>query len=290
MRLRTRIGGIAAAVTAVLVTVGPSADAGDRAFRDLVVVKGRVVTGTNRYLGMPQSDLGAPFGTAGFSNVGAHNRAGSQPLPLTQRSPGSTVLATFVDPEFLSIVGKTPADVNPAVLNIPINDVPVNVSPAGDQRVPLNDEHRAGALEASRAEPNRTVTLADWARADGVAIIRCGPSGNHLTLRLDDLLPNKLYTAWAIVGTSNGLAPLPMGGVPNAMVTDSEGRATFSRSLRKCPTDPSVTDGQLLLIDIVMHSDNQVYGAMPDLPLAGLFTGAVNQTHLEFPIRGQSLR
>jgi hypothetical protein len=187
-------------------------------------------------------------------------------------------------------VGKTPADVDPSVLNVPINDVPVNVSPAGDQRVALNEERGASALEATRAEPNRTVTLADWARADGTATIRCGASGNQLTLRLDDLLPNKLYTVWAIVGTRDGLAPLPMGGVPNALVSDASGRATFSRTLRACPTDPAITEGRLLLIDIVLHSDNQLYGATPDLPLVGLFTGAVNQTHLEFPIRGQSLQ
>ena len=288
MRLHTRLG-VAAAVATAICTLTSTADAGDRTPR-LVTIKGRVVTGTNRYLGTPQSDLGAPFGTAGFSNVGAHNRAGSQPLALTPRSPPSTVLATFVDPGFLAIVGKTPADVNPAALNIPINDVPVNVSPAGDQRVALNDERGASALEATRADPNRTVTLADWARADGTATILCGPGGNRLSLRLDDLLPNKLYTVWAIVGTSNGLAPLPMGGVPNALVTDSAGRATFSRNLRACPTDPSITDGRLLLIDIVLHSDNQLYGAMPDLPLAGLFTGTINQTHLEFPVRGQSLQ
>jgi hypothetical protein len=81
-----------------------------------------------------------------------------------------------------------------------------------------------------------------------------------------------------------------MGGVPNAVVTDAGGRASFARTLRSCPTDPAITEGRVLLIDIVLHSDNQLYGAVPDLPLAGLYTGAINQTHLEFPIAGQPLQ
>ena len=284
-----RIIGLSAMLAAVTLAAPPlHAEAG--VFRAALSIKGRVVTGTNRYLDTPLSDLGAPFGTAGFSNVGAFNPAGAQPLPLSPGSKPSTLLATFVDPAFLGIIGRTPADVPASVLNIPLNEVPVNVSPAGDQRIALNGELIASALEPSRAEPTRGVTLAEWAKAGGVATLRCGALGNHLSLRLDDLLPNKLYTVWAIVGTRDGLAPLPLGGVPNALVTDAGGRASFSRSLRSCPTDPAISEGRVLLIDIVLHSDNQVYGAVPDLPFAGLYTGAINQTHLEFPLAGRSLQ
>lgn len=258
--------------------------------KNRTTIKARVVTGTNRYLGTPLSDLGPPFGTAGFSNVGAYNPAGTGPLPLTPRARPSTRLATFVDPDFLAIVGRTPADVDPSTLNVLINDIPVNVSPAGDLRIRLDGELGASATEPTLAEPSNDVTLAAWARANGVATIHCGIRRNHLSLRLRDLLPNRLYTVWAIVAGPDGLAPLPMGGVPNVVVTDAAGAADFSRTLRRCLTDPTSTDGRVMLIDIVLHSDQQLYGAMPDLPLAGLFTGAVNQTHLEFPIRGVSLR
>src|SRR5437016_5604128 len=120
---------------------------------DKLHIKAHVVSGTNRFLGQPLFDFGSSFGTAGFSNVGAFNRSGSQPLPLTQQTPESALLATFVDPDFLAVVGKTPADVNPNLVNLPLRDVAVNADLAGKQRVPTVGIRSAQQTQPSQAEP-----------------------------------------------------------------------------------------------------------------------------------------
>lgn len=252
-------------------------------------IKGRVVTGTNRFLGQPLTDFGAPLGTAGFSNVAAQNSYGAQPIPLTTDTPSSALLATYVDPMFLSLIGKTPADVDPAQLNVLLQDVPVNVDPAGSVRSSLKGILQAVQMHPSLAEPSAHITLAHWVHAEGVASITCQTEEmSTVAIKLKNFLPNRIYTMWAILGGAE-LVPLPLGGVPNAIVTNNRGNARFERVLKFCPFQTRSGDRPLLLIDVVFHSDQQVYGAVPDLPFADLFTGLVNHTQYEFPLMGTSV-
>jgi len=257
-----------------------------------VMIKGRVVTGTNRFLEQPLTDFGAPLGTVGFSNIAAHNPSGGQPIPLTPDTPLSARLATYVDPVFLDFIGMTPADVDPAKLNILIQDVPVNVDPVGSQRSPLKGILQSSQAQPSLAEPSTHIILADWMQAQGTALIKCwigGIRANTIKIALKGFLPNRLYTIWAILG-GNELTPLPLGGLPNAIVTDSHGNASFERVLNFCPFRVKPGDRPLLLIDVVFHSDQQLYGAVPDLPFASLFTGTINHTQYEFQIMGTSVQ
>lgn len=253
-------------------------------------IKGRVVTGTNRFLGQPLTDFGVPLGTAGFSNVAAHDAYSAQPIPLSTDTPLSALLATYVDPDFLALIGKSPADVDPAKLNVLLQDVPVNVDPAGSARSTLKGILQSGQAQPSLAEPSAHITLADWVRAEGTASIKCETARTStVRIALKKFLPNRTYTVWAILG-GDGLAPLPLGGVPNAVVTDNRGDARFERALNFCPFGTRQDERPLLLIDVVFHSDHQVYGAVPDLPFANLFTGTINHTQYEFQIMGRALR
>src|SRR5215208_3624583 len=162
-------------------------------------IKGRVVTGTNRFLGQPLTDFGGLIGTGGFTNVAAHNPSGAEPTPLAPGARPSTRLATYVDPDFLALIGKTPADVDRSKLNVLINDVPVNVSPAGDERATLSGILRSGQAQPSLAEPSAHVTLADWVRASGTAQIKCRGGAGSVRLELKGLLANRLYTVWGIL-------------------------------------------------------------------------------------------
>ena len=252
-------------------------------------IKGRVVTGTNRFLGQALTDFGAPLGTAGFTNIASYDSNGNQPVLLTPGTPLAALLATYVDPVFLSLIGKTPAEVDPSKLNILLQDVPVNVDPAGNKRLPLNGILQSGQMQPSLAEPSAHITLSDWVRAEGFALIKCRtPSSSTVAITLKSFLPNRLYTVWAILG-GDELTPLPLGGVPNAIITDSHGDARFERVLNFCPYQTGPGERPLMLIDIVFHSDHQTYGAVPDLPFANLFTGTINHTQYEFQIMGTSL-
>jgi hypothetical protein len=247
-------------------------------------------SGTNRFLGQPISDFAFGFGTAGFSNVGAFNPSGSQPLPLGQQTPLSSALATFVDPDFLALLGKTPADVNPNLVNLPLRTVAVNADLAGVIRVPTIGIRSAQQTQPSQAEPAGPVTLGDWVRARGTALIECENGAGDVHLEFSGLLANRMYSVWGIFGGANGLFPFPVGGVPNIFVTDRHGRATFERQLNFCPGHTAANESPLLAIDVVFHSDNQVYGLVPEPDLAGFFTGTVTNTQLEFLVQGRELQ
>lgn len=257
--------------------------------RRTIFMEARTATGTNRFLSRPLSDLGAPFGTAGFSNVGAFNESGGPPLPLTTETPASTLLATFVDPGFLALFGKTPGDVDQGLLNLPLRSVAANVSLAADQRAATTPIREAEQLQPSQAMPAVPITLGDWVRARGIGFIRCEEEGSRVRLELKGLLPNRLYSVWALFG-GDAITPFPLGGVPNLIVTDRQGNASFERELNFCPFNLAPGQRPLLAIDVVFHSDSQNYGIVPEPDLAGLFTGTVTHTQLEFLVTGTPLR
>ncbi len=250
-----------------------------------VLIHGDAVTGTNRLKGQPVRDFGFPLGTAGFFNVSAHNPTGEDPLPITPDTPESAILATGVDPEFLSLLGLTLEDVDPALLNVPLREVPVNVDPAGVVRSSLPSVLDVDPLTPSQAYPADPITLADWLDAKGFASVRCVNNTATVRLSVAGLVPNRLYTVWAIFG-GDALIPRPLGGVPNVLTTDEHGSGRFERTLVSCPLEPAAGEARMLLIDIVLHSDQQVYGDVPDLPFAGLITGIITHTQLEFALFG----
>lgn len=253
-----------------------------------VLIKAKVTTGTNRFLSRPLHDFGPPIGTAGFSNVGARNPSGAQPLPLTTDSPESSLLVTFVDPGFLALFGKTIDDVSPSLLNVPLRDVKMNVDLNGAQRAAPAPITLTEQLQPSQASPADPVTLGQWTRAQGFAHITCKGNESNVRLDLKGLLPNRVYSAWGLFG-GQGITPFPLGGAPNVMVTDDHGNATFERELNFCPFDLKPGQLPLLAIDIVFHSDHQNYGLVPELDLAGFFTGTITHTQLEFLVTGDDL-
>jgi hypothetical protein len=255
-----------------------------------VVLRAHAASGTNRFLGQPISDFSFGFGTAGFSNVGVFNASGNQPLPLDSQAFSSSILATSVDPGFLALFGKTSADVNPNLVNVPLRSVAVNADLAGVNRVSTVGIGSAAQTQPSQAEPARTVTLGDWVRARGSAAIECENHAAIVQLEFSGLLPNRIYSVWGIFGGPSGLFPFPLGGVPNIFVTDRSGRASFERQLNFCPQRTAANESPLLAIDVVFHSDNQIYGLVPEPDLAGFFTGTVTNTQLEFLVNGRELQ
>ncbi len=258
--------------------------------KNSLLLRAHPASGTNRFLGEPISEFSFGFGTAGFSNVGVFNASGSQPLPLEPQTRPSSILATFVDPGFLALFGKTSTDVNPRLVNVPLRDVAVNADLAGVNRVTTIGIASAQQTQPSQAEPAAAVTLADWLRARGIAAIECESHAARVRMELSGLIPNRIYSVWGIFGGPSGLFPFPVGGVPNIVVTDRDGRATFDRQLNFCPQQTAPNESPLLAIDVVFHSDNQVYGLVPEPDLAGFFTGTVTNTQLEFLVNGRELR
>ena len=176
--------------------------------RQVKRVHGVAVTGVNSVVGKPFFSWGEPFGASfNFPTMGALNRNGPNPLPLTASSPKSTILVTWIDRVFLALFNKPPDYViNPAWLNVPLRDVPVNVDFAFMQTAPLRGVRDAEPLELAQAEPANDITLGQWLKANGVATIECSGDTASIKLRMSNLIPNRMYSVWATMG-----APTPPG-------------------------------------------------------------------------------
>jgi hypothetical protein len=247
------------------------------------VIDGRVVTGINKLFGSPVHTLGA-LGTLGFTTVAGFNPNGKQPIPLTSNSAPDTVLASTVDPAILQALGIPPGSVDPKRLNVPLNDVGVITSTDGS-RMRVSDHLSAGQLEPSRAGSCDPITLKQWLKARGKARIRC--AGRHtptIEMKLSGLVPRGLYSVWQVLVGAQGPIPLPLGGVPNVVVTDERGQGQFSAKLNFCPFSLHPGEVPLAIIEVVYHSDGAVYGAVPELQKAGFPPGLVTHVHLDFPI------
>src|SRR5256885_17134784 len=120
---------LAALVLVLIQSISGAAEpqgGGNRNYRERVI-HSIVATGLNDVLGRAPFDLGEPFGTFGFSMVGIQNKNGGDPLPLTPSASDSDILVTVASQGFLTLAGKTRADVPPGSENIPLRDVPINV-------------------------------------------------------------------------------------------------------------------------------------------------------------------
>ncbi|MFL5344894.1 MAG: hypothetical protein ACJ8AT_08870 [Hyalangium sp.] len=250
------------------------------------VIEARVVTGINRLLGQPVHHLGA-LGTLGFTTVAGFNAHGKDPIPLTSDSDPDTVLASTVDPAILAALGIPPGSVDPKRLNVRLNDVGVITSTDGT-RLPVRAHLSAGQLEPSRAGSAKPITLKQWLRARGTARLHCaGRDETTIEMEFAGLVPRGLYSVWQVLVGSQGPVPLPLGGVPNVVVTDECGRGTFSAQLNFCPLSLLPGEVPLAIIEVVYHSDGALYGAVPELQKAGFPPGLVTHVHLDLPVSAQ---
>lgn len=262
-------------------------------------IRGVPVTGVNSVLGKPFFSWGEPFGAAfNYPAMGVFNKDGADPLPLDANTPQSAILSTYIDPVFLALLGK-PADyvVNPEWINVPLRDVPINIDFAFVQKQTLPGVREAGALELAQAQPANDITLGQWMEASGVVTINCSGAGADVKLRMRSLIPNRMYSVWALMGlppqpgsTIPAAFPIPIGGTPNFFMTDKNGAATFSRWMKGCPLDTQSMGSPMLLIDVHYNANQQTYGAVvtPGF-IDGNWPGIITFSHVVFPINVELL-
>ena len=258
-------------------------------------IKAVAVTGDNNRFQQPLYNLGPALGTGFFNWVFVYNPDGGDPLFMTEDMPGDSILVGGVDP-VAQALGLAPSFVDPALTNIPLHTAPVTVADLGRgigtgnrAQVPVATEYPSGAA-VTRSTPNEPVTIDSWFRAGGTMKVVCRPSGQtRFRITMNNLIPNGVYTLWTIYlvdadgdGVDDGVAPYPLGGVPNVVIPDADGRAEVVRQIGFCP----MTEEKLLFVDIAWHSDGNVYGGVPDLPFDPVVPqamGMVTHTHLQFP-------
>lgn len=257
---------------------------------DARVLEGYPVTGLNCRLGEPLADFGPPLGKFHFTTAGAHDPGGLVPLPLSPGASLETLLATTADPTVLAVFDVEPEEIDPTVLNVPLRQVPANIDPAGDVRRALPDHFTVAPTDPNQTTPSSPITLGRWLEARGTALVLCHPDGSAIVdLRMRRLVPNRLYTVWAFFLTLEGPRPIPLGGAPNTFGTGPWGDGRFVRALSYCPFEPTEEGERQLTIDVVLHSDHQVYAIEPALARAGLPPGVVAHAQLEFRLAGEPL-
>jgi hypothetical protein len=268
--------------------------AGDRLDKRIKRIRGVTVTGVNSVRGKPFFSWGGPFATFNFPDLFVYNEHGTEPLLIDENTPDSAIVATGVSPEYLFIRGQTASVIPPGSTNLPLRNVPINIDFNYVKRVPLRGLLQADPLELSQSEPANPITLGQWMKASGVAVIDCSGEGATVKLRLKSLIPNRIYSAWATMTLPAQVGqpgvnsfPLPIGGTPgNIFLTDKNGDATFERWIKFCPFDTQSTGGSTpsipaLDIEVLYHADFQAYGA---IPAPGLMLGLITFDHLVFPI------
>lgn len=259
------------------------------------ILKGYAVTGFNSILGKPFYNWGEPFGPFNFSTMGVYNASGAASLPLNHSTPGSAVLATYVDPTFLIVTNANPEDVDPNWINVPLRDVPVNTDFGFVNTETLKGTLDTMPLEVAQAEPSNDITLEQWMAAEGNGNIYCEGESATIKLKMTNLIPNRMYSIFGSLGlpkdgSATTFFPIPLGGTPNMVVTDEDGDATYRRQIGFCPLNPESTNRELLTINVQYHANHQNYGAVPEPGFVdGLWQGIITFNHLQFPVNVELL-
>lgn len=276
-------------------SMGAVAHDRDENSRRVKRIQGVIVTGTNSVLGKPLFSWGGPFGAFNFPTTFVYNQHGTQPLPLDETTPPSAILATGVSPEYLFIRGETPDVVKPEWINVPLRKVPVNIDfdPSLTKKTVLRGLLEADPVERAQSEPASDITLGQWMKASGVLTINCAGRGAELKMRMQSLIPNRLYSIWATMGLpdpgsgiENPTIPWPVGGTPSVLMTDEHGDATFKRWIKFCPLDKRATRDPMLTIELLYHANHSIYGA---IPAPGIMLGLITFPHVLFPINVELL-
>jgi hypothetical protein len=261
------------------------------------VIRGITVTGVNDVRGQPAFSWGPPYGTFGFPTLGVRNENGPEPLPIDSSTPDSAVLATYIDPEFLVVSGARPEDVKPEWVNVPLFDVPINVDFNFVQYAPLPSVLNSTPIRPAQVEPGTNpITMGKWMDASGIAKISCKGDRATVKLRLRDLIPRRMYTVWATLGLpSDGSAetffPIPLGGVPNILMSELDGSGEYEREIKFCPLKPRSTLRPLLTINVQFHATAQNFGGVPEPGfLPGWWQGVITFNQVVFPVNAEPLR
>ncbi len=276
-------------------------------------IKGDAATGINDLCGLPLFNLAVIEGippTIHATILGEYNPDGETPIPISPSNcDDDIVVVTNTDPNFLARAGLPDIDIR--LKNIPLRDVPVISSPDGRRStLPSLNSVPGNALPPTKSNPNGVIKLGDWLNAQGWMYLRCNADGTaKVKIRFKNLIPNGLYSLWGLwnatpPGASQArLVPVPLGGIPNAMVPDEQGRATFTRQLASCPKDQAEDESIMLFVDLAYHSDGDLSGAFPQIVgsptkfktkdgtefSSVLVPGAVTHDHVLFLISGDKL-
>ena len=278
-------------------------------------VKGVPVTGFNEVCGEAVQEIPLPpplSPTFHGAFVGEYDPSAqaTDAIPLTPTNCNSEILlATTTDPTYRDTFGFP--DPDSRLKNVQLRNVATTITFDGlRSSLPSMGILPPNPFPPTKNQSNEPITLGDWLNAKGHMKIRCNRDGSaRVKIWLRKLVPDSIYSVLAIWNTTPPgfsaptVVPLPLGGLPNIVVTNSDGNAKFDRKLVACPMDPTPDGSSLLFVDVGYHSDNNVSGAVP-VPLlesktfitqdgdkfsSVLGSGTAAHDHLDFFLTGNRI-
>ena len=191
--------------------------------------------------------------------------------------------------------------IDQALVNVPLGKIGSNFFGSAtptDRVLPVDFSAAGSATIYHQKGANINPTVGDWEKASGKLTIRKNGDGTSLvSVTIRNAFPNAVYTLWDIgvknpLTSTESLYAVPMGGVPNIVITDAEG-CGFKQVKLPYVLDRACTAGASSCTSYVsafFHWDNQGYGASPDGGGYGAPVGVVGSNQLVFPTSGTELQ
>ena len=177
----------------------------------------------------------------------------------------------------------------------PVYDSAGNPAVAADTPLFSNAAGLCDHLFPLIAPDGHHITLAEWQRANGTALMKCGQRGTHVVLQLTGLVPRGVYTVWVATFQAPGLTPdfanlIGVGalgasdGSQNVVVASADGEAELSvfhpaGDLSFFGSAGCLTDEFEVLLWIPLHIDGQTAGGLPGDECNLGFQGAFRFKH-----------
>jgi len=161
----------------------------------------------------------------------------------------------------------------------PVYDSAGNPAVAGNTQLYANASGLCDHLFPLIAPDGHHIKLAEWQRAKGNALIKCGQRGTHVVLQLTGLIPNGVYTVWVATFQAPGLTPdfaniIGLGalgepdGSQNVVLASPQGTAALSvfhpaGDFSMFGSTDCLSDEFEVLLWLPLHLDSQTHGGVP---------------------------
>lgn len=215
---------------------------------------------------------------------------------ITAQTNKNRLVAT--NGRFVELFGLPRVD---ELYNVPLDQVQSTFfgsSSILDRVLPLQFDQAGEQQVYRRTNTNQRPTLKEWNEISGQISFSCnGNDSAKVKISIANAFPNAIYTMWD-VGASNPLtaqeAPyaVPLGGLPNTLITDDNGCATTTLDVPYCPGRECAAGAASCTsyLSIAHHWDQQTYGAAPGGSFYGVPIGAFTANHMVWPMSGIALQ
>jgi hypothetical protein len=272
-------------------------------------IPGYVSHGINNYNGNVIGDYSKAMPSVPWLNtfppvneIGVYNESSSISGKISESTDRNTPVATTRDAfDFFNPIFNSKGFIDPATINKPLDEIGTTFfgsSAANDRVVPASFSLAGTDPVIYRSKGvNAKPTVGDWEKISGKLTVNHNNDGtSSVMITVHNAFPNALYTLWD-VGAMNPLSrnemsyAVPLGGLPNVIVTDSNGCGYKKVELpynltRQCEVGASSCTGY---VSAYYHWDGQVYGGSPTADFYGAPLGVYASNHMVWPTSGDLL-